>query len=381
MPDPSSNPRNVPKQTATARTGKTYLVVGGHGFLGSHVVEALLHRGEDRIRILDRAPSPLFATETAAGRVTFIHGDMLDPACVKKACQGVDTVFHTAAAVNFWSDLPFEHEPIYAVNVKGTENVIAACLENGVKQLLHTSSSSVVLPHDVMRRPLALADESTPYPSAPFLCHYIKTKAEAEQRVRAANGQQELLTAAVRPGGLYGPRDPLITPTFAAGLPSAGLRDTIVDHIYVENVVHAFLLLEQRLVPGSPVCGQAYFITNYSDPSSPDTHAADRSCYEFGTRFAAAFGHRLRMAPQSLLSALAWVSQTAAWASRGRIGRHIGPLQKLRPASLALSRATYYFTHRKATADFGYQPLYSVAEGIAITVEHFRRHASSSASS
>lgn len=374
MSKPSKSiPRNIPKQAATtSRTGKTYLVVGGHGFLGSHVVEALLHRGEDRIRVLDRAPSTLFAAEVASGSVTFIHGDMLDAACVKRACQGVDTVFHTAAAVNFWSDLPFEHAPIYAVNVKGTENVIAACLENGVKQLLHTSSSSVVVPHDVLRRPLVLADESTPYPSAPYLCHYIKTKVEAEQRVREANGRQELLTAAVRPGGLYGPRDPLITPTFAAGLPCAGLPETVVDHIYVENVVHAFLLLEQRLVPGSPVCGQAYFVTNYSDPS-PEDRVNERACYEFSARFASAFGYRLRAAPHSLLSMLAWLSQKFTWASRGRLGGRLGPLEKLRPASLALSRGTYYFSHRKATADFGYQPLYSAAEGIEITVGHFLR--------
>lgn len=368
-------PRNVPKQAATARTGKTYLVVGGHGFLGSHVVEALLHRGEDRIRVLDRAPSALFSAEVADGRVTFIHGDMLDLECVKKACQGVDTVFHTAAAVNFWSDLPFEHDPIYAVNVKGTENVIAGCLAGGVKQLLHTSSSSVVVPHDVMRRPLVLADESTPYPSAPFLCHYIKTKVEAEQRVREANGRQDLLTAAVRPGGLYGPRDPLITPTFAAGLPCAGLPETVVDHIYVENVVHAFLLMEQRLVPGSQVCGQAYFVTNYSDPSPADP-VNERACYEFSTRFARAFGRPLRSAPQSVLTMLAWMSQQFTWASRGRLGKHLRGLEKLRPASLALSRGTYYFSHRKATADFGYQPLYSADEGIAITVRHYLNQAS-----
>src|SRR5262245_22666342 len=65
--------RNVPRKVPTAKTGKRYLVVGGHGFLGSHIVEALLARGEDRIRVLDIAPSPLFAGEIEARRVEFVR--------------------------------------------------------------------------------------------------------------------------------------------------------------------------------------------------------------------------------------------------------------------------------------------------------------------
>src|SRR5262245_32282448 len=57
--------RTRPTKIGTARTGKSYLVIGGHGFLGSHVVEALLARGEDRVRVLDLRSSPLFAPEVA----------------------------------------------------------------------------------------------------------------------------------------------------------------------------------------------------------------------------------------------------------------------------------------------------------------------------
>lgn len=364
--------RNTPRKAPTARTGKTYLIVGGHGFLGSHVVEALLHRGESAVRVVDRVPSGLFAPELAAGRVAFYHGDIRDAACMRQACRGVDTVFHTAAAVNYWSDLPFEYDAVHAVNVQGTKQVIAACLAEGVKQLIFTSSVSVVVPRDVLRRPLELADETVPYPAAPFLCHYIQTKAEAEQLVRSANGQGSLLTAAVRPGGLYGPRDRLLTPSVAAGKPGVGLKSNIIDHIYVENVVHAFLLVEQHLRPGSPVGGQAYFVTNYAAPQ-PDGSFPDRSYFDFNSRLAAAFGRRFRLAPRLLMSALAWTAEAAIWASRGWIERYLGELGKLRPASLALTRGTYYFTHGKATAHFGYQPLYSVAEGVEITAEHFRR--------
>jgi nucleoside-diphosphate-sugar epimerase len=363
--------RNLPRKIATARTGKRYLVVGGNGFLGSHIVEALLARGEDRVAIFDLQPSPLFAAEIAAGTVQLHQGNILDLDSLKAACRGADTVFHTAAAVNFWSDLPCEYAPIHSVNVMGTENVIAACLAEGVRQLLFTSSAIVVVHRDLLTRPLELADERAPYPTAPFLNHYVATKGEAERAVMAADGRGSLRTAAVRPGGMYGPRDLVITGAVAQGLPGIGLQDNLIDHIYVENVVHAFLLMEQQLTPGSRLCGQSYFVTNYADPP-PQARADERTYFDFNSRFFAALGGRFRLAPKRLISALAWTSQAVARVSRGRAPRMLGDLRKLRPASVALSRGTYYFTHKKATTDFGYQPLYSEAEALDVIRQHLR---------
>jgi sterol-4alpha-carboxylate 3-dehydrogenase (decarboxylating) len=361
--------RNVPRKVPTARTAKSYLVIGGHGFLGSHIVEALLARGEQRIRVLDVAPSPLFRREIDAGQVRFVAGDVRDAARVREACQGVDTVFHTVAALDFWSDLPFEYDAIHAVNVTGTENVIAACVDAAVGQLLYTSSASVVVPHTVLEHPLHLADESVPYASAPFLCHYIETKGLAERAVLAAGRRGGLATAALRPGALFGPRDRVLTAAVAAGLPGIGLGDNIIDHIYIENVAHAFLLLEASLAPGSPTCGQAYFVTGYTTPPGDER---ERTYLDFYRRLSAGFGRGFRLAPASLLSAIAMTSQALVRISRGRLAPYLGELRKLRPASLALARGTYYFTHQKASDDFGYRPLYSLAEAIEITAAHVR---------
>src|SRR6478672_6532622 len=109
--------RHRPRQVATAKTGKRYLVVGGHGLFGSHLVEGLLARGEDHVRIFDRVESPMFAEEVARGAVTVQQGDLSDVQALRRACSGVDVVFHTAASVNYWYDLPFEYDGIYAVNV------------------------------------------------------------------------------------------------------------------------------------------------------------------------------------------------------------------------------------------------------------------------
>src|SRR4051794_29017339 len=177
--------RNVPTRVATQKTGKSYLVVGGHGMLGSHIVEGLLARGEERVAIFDVRESPLFAAEIARGAVKVWTGDVADRAAIGRACKGADTVFHTAASVNFWATRAFEYGPIHRVNVAGTENVIAACREEGVGQLLHTSSTSVVVPRDIERRPIELADERAPYAEEPFLNHYIRTKVAAERAVLA----------------------------------------------------------------------------------------------------------------------------------------------------------------------------------------------------
>jgi nucleoside-diphosphate-sugar epimerase len=358
--------RHRPGRVTTAKTGKTYLVTGGHGMLGSHLCEALLARGEDRVRVFDLAPSPLFDEEVRRGAVTFHRGDLRVRADVEAACRGVDVVFHTAASVNYWADLPFEHDAIHAVNVTGTENVAAACVAAGVGQLVATSSTSVVVPHDVARRPLVLADERTPPATAPFLCHYIRTKGLAERAVLAADGRGGLSTAALRPGGMFGPRDQLLTAAVAAGLPGIGLATNALDHIYVENVVHAFLLLEAKLRPGAPVCGRAYFVTGYPPATGSETYLA------FTTKFAAHFGRRFRLLPPALPGALAAAVQAAVRASRGRATRHLGTLAKLRPASLTLARATYTFSHCNAEADFGYAPLYTPEEGMALTAKHWR---------
>lgn len=358
--------RHRPSRVATSRTGKTYLVTGGHGMLGSHLVEALLARGEDRVRIFDLAPSPLFDDEVRRGVITFHRGDLRARQAIEAACEGVNVVFHTAASVNYWSDLPFERDAIHAVNVTGTENVVAACVSAGVRQLVATSSTSVVVPRDVEQRPLALADERAPLATAPFLCHYISTKGLAERAVLAADGRGGLSTAALRPGGMYGPRDQLITAAIAAGAPGIGTRTNVVDHIYVENVAHAFLLLEARLVPGAPVCGQAYFVTNYPPSTGSDTY------FDFNVKFAACFGRRFFLLPPAVPSTLARAAQTAVRASGGGADRYLGELRKLRPASVALGRATFYFSHRRAEADFGYAPLYTAEEGMALTARHVR---------
>lgn len=111
------------------------LVTGGGGFVGQHLVAALLARG-DRVRILDlRAPE-----RTAAG-AQYVHGSILDPALVRDALDDVDDVYHLAALPGMW--MPRKAD-FHDVNCRGTEVVLAAARECGVRRFLHCSTESIL---------------------------------------------------------------------------------------------------------------------------------------------------------------------------------------------------------------------------------------------
>lgn len=196
--------------------------------------------------------------------VKMVVGDLTKLEQVKAAFAGMEVVFHVASPPPLSNNVKlFE-----AVNVQGTQNVVDACLSEGVARLVFTSSASVVYEGSNQ----AGADESLPYP-AKFRDDYCRTKAEAEQIVTKAGKDHagKLSTVCVRPHGIFGPSDPLLLPKLAevgrTGKNKVALGDTenIVDYTYVGNVVHGHMLAAQAATPGSKASGKLYFITN-DDP-------------------------------------------------------------------------------------------------------------------
>ncbi|RZV50448.1 MAG: NAD-dependent epimerase/dehydratase family protein, partial [Deltaproteobacteria bacterium] len=138
-------------------------------------------------------------------------------------------------------------------------HVIDACKQHGVPKLVYTSTPSVVHSGDAVSG----VDESAPYP-AHFEAHYPATKALAEQEVLAANGDT-LSTVAIRPHLVWGPGDSSALPRLVARAKAGRLRmvgrPQLIDTAYIDNAVAAHLLAYDRLAPGSPASGKAYFIT------------------------------------------------------------------------------------------------------------------------
>ena len=231
------------------------LVTGGGGFLGSAIAQSLAERGDD-VAVLGRQD---YAPLRQAGIET-IKADLRDAPAIAKACQGRDTVVHTAAHVGVWG----KRQVFWDINVGGTDNVIAGCRSAGVGRLVHTSSPSVIFGRSAMRG----VTERQPYPDQ-HLAHYPETKAEAERRVLAANGP-DLATMALRPHLIWGPGDPFLFPRIVdrarrRKLAVVGDGSNLVDITYIDNAASAHLLAIDKLRPDAACAGKAYFISQ-GDP-------------------------------------------------------------------------------------------------------------------
>ncbi len=171
--------------------GKRILVTGGTGFLGHHLVPALL--GERyRVRLLVRPSSDLSWLPRAG--VEHVQADVTDFGAVRQAMAGCTHVVHAAGRFRFWgSEARFQ-----AVNVSGTENVARAAGEHGVERLVHISTVAVIGDPP----PGRLIDEQTPCQPRDA---YQRSKLAAEQLVYRQIDHHALPAVILRPGAFYGP--------------------------------------------------------------------------------------------------------------------------------------------------------------------------------
>ena len=152
---------------------KNVLVTGGTGFIGSNLAVALLREG-CYVRILRRQDSDLRAIGNA--EVEHCIGDIRNIESLRSAVKGCDTVFHTAAMVSYWRK---ERELMYDVNIRGTRNVVQACLEANVQKLVHTSSVAAIgYPENG-----GLSDENNVFNWEPYDVGYRISKHEAEAEI------------------------------------------------------------------------------------------------------------------------------------------------------------------------------------------------------
>lgn len=214
------------------------LVTGATGFVGSHVVRQLLERG-DRVRVLVRPESPLRALEGL--EVDVAEGDLRDAASVRAAASGVRQIFHVAADYRLFAKSSAE---IYATNVRGTTNVLAA-IDSGVERVIYTSTvATIAVPRD------SLPDETTTSSLGEMIGHYKRSKWLAERVAldAAARGAPVVI---VNPTTPVGPGDARPTPTgqvildFLRGRMPAYVQ-TGLNVVPVEDVARGHLLAAER---------------------------------------------------------------------------------------------------------------------------------------
>jgi UDP-glucose 4-epimerase len=177
------------------------LVIGGAGLIGSHVAEELLRTDVGQLTIFDNFARGTRENLAGALRdprcsVFSLGGDICQPELLNEAVKGADVVVHLAA---LWLLHCHEYpESAFDVNVRGTFNVLQACVRHKVKRLVYSSSASVY--GDAVYEPM---DESHPYNQQTF---YGATKAACEQMIRAYYFRYGLSTIGLRYMNVYGPR-------------------------------------------------------------------------------------------------------------------------------------------------------------------------------
>lgn len=326
------------------------LVTGSNGFVGRHLVRALLARGDDVVGL------DLSAGEPSA-RLTSIVGDLRDAATVAKAVERCDVVFHVASRVQTHR---VREEEVREVNVGGTEKLLAACREKGVTRFVYVSSASVVYGGQSLEN----GDELLPYPTH-FHAPYAETKAIAERLVLESSGKGGVLTCSIRPHIIFGPGDTRFFPAIMGRAKSGKLKayvgdaSKLSDFTYVDNLVDGLLRAADRLTPGSPVAGQAYFVTN-GDP---------RPFWEFVGKVLDGLG---------LARPTFRVPYPIAF-SAAAVREGIDRLRGVPTSEESLTRFTiryltthHYFSIEKAKRDLGFQPTVSIEEGIQRTLASLR---------
>lgn len=220
------------------------LVTGGAGFIGSHLVEALVKRG-DRVRIVDNlSAGALKNLKTVSSRVEFIRGDIRSETVLRRAVRGVEVIFHQAAlrSVPKSVDNPAAY---HDVNVTATFHLLRFAKEAGVRRVVYASSSSVYGDHT----PLPQSERLQPKPQSP----YAASKLAMEIYCRMFTRLYGLETVGLRYFNVFGPRQSLenkyavVVPKFITALlageqpPIHGDGRQTRDFTYVANVVQANL--------------------------------------------------------------------------------------------------------------------------------------------
>ena len=322
----------------------TWLVTGGAGFIGSHLVAALLALGQ-RVRCLDnlatgsRANVDAVAAGRGAEEFEFVEGDIRDAGCCRRACAGVDLVLHQAALGSVprsMKDPLTSHE----VNVTGFLNVVLAARDAGVRRVVYASSSSVYGDHPALPKVEAHVGRQ--------LSPYAVTKYADELYAHAFGLAYGLELVGLRyfnvfgarqdPNGPYAAVIPLWFRALLRGEPAVINGDGLTsrDFCYVDNVVQANLLA-----------------ATVKDPEA------------LGQAFNVAYGERTTL--RELFDLIR--DEVAKLRPEARSAEPI--FREFRPGDVRHSLADT----TKAERLLGYAPTHSVRQGLAATAPWYARQA------
>ncbi len=274
-----------------------------------------------------------------------VRGDLLDPQSLSDAVKGCDLVFHCAALARITG----VKREFYQTNVEGTENILRAAADTGVKKFIHMSSVAVY-----GMNPPDAADEATS--CQPCGNPYCDTKIAAEEIVRAYYRDRNLPVVIIRPTNVYGPHSKAwslrpIKMINSGQIVLINEGTGLCNYVYIDNLIDAMLLAAKR----DESVGQTYIITDDSPVSWKDF-----------------FGYYAQMAGKPhMRSVPEWLGKLAA------LGMEItakltGKQPKISREAVGFLTRKAYFSVDKARRELGYQPRFSLKEGMKITEQWLR---------
>jgi len=315
---------------------KTYVVTGGTGFIGSALVRRLVEEGH-RVRVLDdNSRGAARKLDDMAGAIEMVTGDVRDPHAVKQAIRGADSVCHLAY-INGTEFFYSQPERVLEVAVKGMINVLDACLEHNVRELVLASSSEVYqappvvpTPEDV---PLSVPDPLNP--------RYSYGGGKIISELLLLNYGRKFFDRAIifRPHNVYGPdmgREHVI-PQFAMRMAALAAKPGVMDFPIqgTGRETRAFVYITDLMDGVMRVLDRGEHLGIYHIGTDVETTVAD-----LAHAVARCFGREIRVVPGEL--------------------RPGGPLRRCPD-----------ITRMHA---LGYQPRVPLAEGLAKTVDWYRRN-------
>ncbi|SAM08888.1 hypothetical protein [Absidia glauca] len=292
----------------------SYLVIGGGGFLGRHVVEQIRARQDgSTIAVFDIA-SP----KEPDADITYHVGDLRKYDDVLQAMKGITAVIHTASPPHVNSSNP-PRDLYFSINVDGTKNVIKACQEAGVPILVVTSSGSVISTGE----PMVNVDEHTPYP-------------------------------------------PLAIDVYTES--KIGNNSSLMDFTYVGNIAYAHVLAAEKLALStkSPVGGQAFNLTNGTPV--PFWDFASKVWYEYGKDMPKS---KKIILSYNASMVIAYISETI-YDIKALFWDKATLKEGMTRSRIKQAMSSRYFNIDKARTLLGYEPIVGLEEGIKIGVENYK---------
>lgn len=317
-------------------------VTGGTGFIGSHLVDTLIRNEEyTEIRCLVRNNEKWLQGKP----FTKIKGDLDDLGVLRKAVGDVDVVFHLAGVVSAPTYREFEH-----ANVDATENLVRIAQKEGVKKIIILSSLAAAGPSQ--GRPVTEEDPMNP------VSMYGKSKKQMEELVHQIASEDSSITI-LRPPAVYGPREDQIYSFFKmvskriCPIVGDGQRPKI-SMVYVADVVNGILKAAEQKKPGVTT----YFISGKKIHTWNEIRGTT-------TKVLGKKSIPIYIKPKFVKKIAGLVEKTASF-----FGSY--PVINREKANEMILEWTC--TSEKAEQELGYQPQYSLAEGISRTIHWYKMH-------